>query len=233
MAIFRFTVLLLSLILTQCLTAAKLKAPDIAENGAVVPITVRAVIKSNDVLEIVTEKGCVAARVTAYKTSGIDSVAMRVKMAQSGNIIARLNGEVIAQKFIKVSVGGYPDSYDCKSYDVARSQVRDIPHAQNSHAIRMRVNSRGKLGSVKSLISHPMSTGDQVNKETGQKMSAYYITYLELSSSNNKIGVEWSPLISRNPYLSVEMGNFEKGDLVTLKMIDSKDVKHTKTIEAR
>lgn len=88
----------------------KIKAPDIAENGAVVPVTVSTSIKGITDISIIIEKN--PSPLTAnFKLSSSSKgfVATRVKMGKTSNIIAvvRAGGKAYAaRKDVKVTIGG-------------------------------------------------------------------------------------------------------------------------------
>ena len=91
--------------------AINIKAPEIAENGAVVPITVSSSIPSVNNISIIVDNNpspltssfAINPQLEAY-------VATRVKMAESSNIIALVKTEdnkfFTASKSIKVTIGG-------------------------------------------------------------------------------------------------------------------------------
>lgn len=88
----------------------KLKLPRIAENGAVVPITVDSSLKNVTAIYILVEKNPVplAAEFTLFP--GTDAfVAGRIKMAETCDVVAVVNsgGQLYsAKKSVKVTIGG-------------------------------------------------------------------------------------------------------------------------------
>ena len=90
--------------------AINLKAPDIAENGAVVPVTV-----STDLTGVKTISVLVAANPNPLAASFVLSegtnaeVSTRIKMGQSSDVIAVVetaDGVFTASKEVKVTIGG-------------------------------------------------------------------------------------------------------------------------------
>ncbi len=91
--------------------AIHIKAPEIAENGAVVPITVNTTIDNVNMISILVDNNPspltssydINPKIEAY-------VSTRVKMAKSSNIIALVstsdNHHFTASKSIKVTIGG-------------------------------------------------------------------------------------------------------------------------------
>ncbi len=88
----------------------KIKAPDIAENGAVVPVTITTGISGITDIAIIVEKN--PSPLTAnFKLSSSSKgfVATRVKMGKTSNVIAvvKAGGKLYsARKDVKVTIGG-------------------------------------------------------------------------------------------------------------------------------
>jgi sulfur-oxidizing protein SoxY len=84
--------------------------PDIAENGAVVPVGVTSAIPKTDSIAILIEKNPnMLAAVFDIPTGTDPSLSTRVKMGQSSNVYAlvRADGKYyVASKEIKVTLGG-------------------------------------------------------------------------------------------------------------------------------
>lgn len=87
-----------------------LTTPEIAENGAVVPVTVESKLAGTQSVSVLIEKnpGVLAARFAFGE--GVDPyVATRVKVAETCNVIALVqtaDGYFYAQKPVKVTLGG-------------------------------------------------------------------------------------------------------------------------------
>jgi len=87
-----------------------IKAPDIAENGAVVPVSVQTGIAGATDISIIVEKnGVPLAANFKLKGSAKGFVATRIKMQKTSNVIAvvRAGGKAhSARKEVKVTIGG-------------------------------------------------------------------------------------------------------------------------------
>jgi len=88
----------------------KIKAPDIAENGAVVPIQVTAGMEGVESIAIIAEKNPVPL-VANFKfgSNGAGFVSTRIKMGKTSNVIAvvKAGGKLYsAKKEVKVTIGG-------------------------------------------------------------------------------------------------------------------------------
>lgn len=84
-------------------------APDIAENGAVVPIAVTSKIPNTQSISIISEKNPFPLAATFDITSGDAYVSTRVKMGQTSNVraVVKADGKFyMTIKEVKVTVGG-------------------------------------------------------------------------------------------------------------------------------
>lgn len=86
------------------------KGPDIAENGAVVPIRVRANVENAESIAIlVPENPAPMVAVFDLQSSVSPEISVRIKMGKTSDVIAlvRANGQVLkGSKEIKVTIGG-------------------------------------------------------------------------------------------------------------------------------
>lgn len=85
-------------------------SPDIAENGAVVPVGIRSSIPNTDFMALLVDKNPNALAGAYTLLEGAEAeVNMRIKMGQSSDVIAivRADGKYyMAKKEIKVTLGG-------------------------------------------------------------------------------------------------------------------------------
>ena len=90
--------------------AININAPDIAENGAVVPITVSSTVPGTDAISILVEKNPnVLAAAFEIPAGTLPEINTRVKMAQTSNlfVLVRAGGKYFyAAKEIKITLGG-------------------------------------------------------------------------------------------------------------------------------
>jgi sulfur-oxidizing protein SoxY len=91
-------------------SAISLTAPEIAENGAVVPITVETTLENVQSVSIVVEKNPRPLAVSFDIPSGtLPDVACRIKMGQTSQVMAVVktdSGLFSAAKEVKVTIGG-------------------------------------------------------------------------------------------------------------------------------
>ncbi len=95
---------------TAASDAIKIKAPDIAENGAVVPVSVTSTLAGVESIALLVEKNAapMSAVFTLPKGTKAD-VSTRVKMGKTGDVIAvvKAGGKLhSARKSVKVTIGG-------------------------------------------------------------------------------------------------------------------------------
>jgi sulfur-oxidizing protein SoxY len=87
-----------------------LSAPDIAENGAQVPITITSKIPNTQSISIVVDKNPFPLNSTYEFSNGADSyVSTKLKMGQTSNVIAVVKADgkfFTATKEVKVTIGG-------------------------------------------------------------------------------------------------------------------------------
>ena len=87
----------------------KLKAPDIAENGAVVPVTVSSKLAGKTVALFQDANPETLVAVFTVPANGIIDYSVRIKMSKTGKVIAVVNvdGKLYsASKTVKVTAGG-------------------------------------------------------------------------------------------------------------------------------
>jgi sulfur-oxidizing protein SoxY len=88
----------------------KLKAPDIAENGAVVPITVTSNIAGTEAISVVVaENGTPLAATFNLGATTTGEVSTRIKMGKTSDVIAvvKAGGKLYStSKNVKVTIGG-------------------------------------------------------------------------------------------------------------------------------
>lgn len=86
-----------------------IKAPDIAENGAVVPITVSTSIKADTITLLVKDNPSPLACTYTLGDMTDGFISMRIKMGKTSDVIAIVkSGDKLhtAKKLVKVTIGG-------------------------------------------------------------------------------------------------------------------------------
>ncbi len=95
---------------TAASTDITIKAPDIAENGAVVPVTVDSTLADvNSIALLVEKNGTPLSAVYSLPKGTLANVSTRLKMGKTGDVIAivKAGGKLYsARKSVKVTIGG-------------------------------------------------------------------------------------------------------------------------------
>ena len=93
-------------------------------------------------------------------------------------------------------------------------------------SIKMRAKIKDGVTTVKVLISHPMDTGLQKDKKTGEKIPAHFIQEVVCKHKDNTVmTANWGAAISKNPYLSFNFKGAAAGDTISLSWVDNKGEK--------
>lgn len=93
-------------------------------------------------------------------------------------------------------------------------------------SIKMRAKITDGVTAVKILISHPMETGLQKDKKTGEKIPAHFIQEVVCKHKDTTVmTANWGGAISKNPYLSFNFKGAAAGDTISLSWVDNKGEK--------
>ena len=87
----------------------KIKAPDIAENGAVVPVTVSAEMSGVESVTLMADANATPLLATFDLSNAEPYVSTRIKMGKTGNVVAvvKAGGKLYSsKKEVKVTIGG-------------------------------------------------------------------------------------------------------------------------------
>lgn len=97
----------------------------------------------------------------------------------------------------------------------------------------MRIRTRRVDGvtHVDLLLSHPMESGQRQDGQ-GKTIPARYLTSVTLTH-NGKIAaqVNLSPLVSRNPVVSIAISGGEQGDELLVRWVDNNEQSGTRSAE--
>ncbi|WP_419769200.1 MAG: thiosulfate oxidation carrier protein SoxY [Candidatus Marinarcus sp.] len=87
----------------------KLNAPDIAENGAVIPVSFESDLKASKIAVFQDANPESTVAVFSIPDTGVIDYAIRIKMAKTGTVtvVAQADGKLYAaSKLVKVTIGG-------------------------------------------------------------------------------------------------------------------------------
>jgi sulfur-oxidizing protein SoxZ len=90
-------------------------------------------------------------------------------------------------------------------------------------SIKVRAKVKNGITVVKTLISHPMETGQRKNKKTGKKIPAHFIQEVTCEhNGNNVLTAHWGAAVSKNPYLSFKFKGAKSGEKLKISWVDNK-----------
>ena len=90
-------------------------------------------------------------------------------------------------------------------------------------SIKIRAKAKDGITTVKTLISHPMESGQRKNSKTGEKIPAHHVTEVMAEHNGKQVMIaNWGGGISKNPYLSFKFKGAAAGDTVKISWVDNK-----------
>jgi len=90
-------------------------------------------------------------------------------------------------------------------------------------SIKIRAKAKDGVTTVKTLISHPMESGQRKDSKTGEKIPAHHVTEVMAEHNGKQVmSANWGGGISKNPYLSFKFNGAAAGDTVKISWVDNK-----------
>jgi sulfur-oxidizing protein SoxZ len=90
-------------------------------------------------------------------------------------------------------------------------------------SIKILAEVDGDITTFKTLIRHPMETGQLEDELTGEKIPAHFIQEVIVEHGGRLVfKALWGTGISENPYLSFKFRGAKAGDPVKLSWVDNK-----------
>lgn len=203
-----------------------LEAPKRAHDAAIVPISIRpAFAQSEDrhiktiTLVIDDNPSPIAGRFHFTPKSGIAAVSTRVRVNSYTNIRAIAetdDGELyMTKRFVKASGGCSAPAG--KDMDAAMARIGKMKLRQSEAPVL------GEPSPVQFLLSHPNSTGMQMDQLTRHYVPAHFVKRMEVQYRNEPIlTIESDISLSEDPSIHFYFVPDEPGEL-EVKAIDSKD----------
>lgn len=91
-----------------------------------------------------------------------------------------------------------------------------------ANTIKVRAKVSGSVTDVKSLMLHPMETGTRTDADTGELVSARYITQLKFANNGKLVMLaNFSTAVSRDPYFSFRFTGGKVGDTLKVNWVDN------------
>jgi sulfur-oxidizing protein SoxZ len=89
-------------------------------------------------------------------------------------------------------------------------------------SIKIRAKAKDGVTTVKTLISHPMESGQRKNSKTGKLIPAHYVTEVTAEHMGKQVmNAYWGGAISKNPYLSFKFKGAAAGDTIKISWVDN------------
>lgn len=214
-----------------------LKAPEIAENGAVVPFRLTTDLPDvESVSFLVDENPFPLAASFNLSNSGKTVVKARLKLRKSTKVtaIVKAKGKLYSiSKNIKVTIGGCGGGGEATP-GPAQAKV-DLstrgPLTKVSGKLKTRVKTENGRTVVRMLLHHPMHTGLVKNKISKKIIPPHFVKQI-VGKHNGKVVFEanWGIAVSQNPFTSFTLDNTKKGDKIEIEWRDNKNQMETKKI---
>jgi predicted secreted protein len=203
-----------------------LKAPEIASNGALVPIDVSVNNPRISKLWLFVDRNpdpFAGMASMASQTQPLQQFSTRLKMLQTGNIIVitqRYDGTLAYHStMVKVAIGGMGSSTASQYTSTQPSNVTaigsSIHQASRSTTPKIKIKMRKKR--LKMLVSSPMKPDDFIERVVFNKQGQTFLT------------IHMTPNISMNPYLRLNHELLDGTVNVTVTTTDGS----TATIDAK
>jgi sulfur-oxidizing protein SoxZ len=89
--------------------------------------------------------------------------------------------------------------------------------------IKLRAKSIEGGTLVKAIMTHPMETGTRKDKDTGEVFPQHFIQEVVCKHNGEQVAsMEFSPTVSKNPFIEFEFDGGAAGDSVELSWTDNK-----------
>ncbi len=88
--------------------------------------------------------------------------------------------------------------------------------------IKVKAKVSGNVAEVKSLMLHPMETGTRRDADTGEAVSAHYITQLTFTNNGKLVMLaNFSTAVSRDPFFRFRFEGGKVGDSLKVSWVDN------------
>lgn len=191
-----------------------LQAPELSEDGSVVPVSLGCALPGVRRLLLCLEKNpAVLAAIFEPGPAVEPAFATRVKMQQSSPVHALAvmgDGRVLsASREVRVTLSGCLSAGDLEAEKPGQPSV-------------IRVQAAPDGATVRALMKHPMESG-QRKDEAGRIIPAWHIQQVVARVNGEPVlTAQWGPSISRNPFLQFGLKGAKSGDRVALAWADNR-----------
>lgn len=191
-----------------------LQAPELSEDGAVVPVSMACTLPGVQRLLLCVEKNpTLLAAMFELRAGTEPAFATRLKMQQSSPVHALAvlaDGRVLsASREVRVTVGG------CVGAGDMVSERPDQPTL-----IRVQRAAGGAI--VRALMKHDMESG-QRKDGSGRTVPAWHIQEVVAHVNGEPVWrAQWGTAVSRNPFVQFTLKSVKSGDKVALSWADNR-----------
>ena len=89
-------------------------------------------------------------------------------------------------------------------------------------SIKIRAKAKEDVTTVKTLISHPMESGQRKDSKTGKLIPAHHVTEVTAEHKGKPVMIAyWGGAISKNPYLSFKFKGAAAGVSIKISWVDN------------
>ena len=196
-----------------------LQAPDLFEDGTVVPVTLGCALPGVQRLLLGVERNPTLLSALFEPGERLEpNIAIRLKMQETSNVIALAvmkDGRVLmASKEVKITLGGCGGA--------AEPQPE-----QSAQPTLIRVQATGAGATVRSLMKHEMESG-QRKDGSGRTIPAWHIQEVVARVNGQPVlTAAWGTAVSKNPFLQFGVRGVKSGDKVALAWADNHGVRRS------
>lgn len=194
-----------------------LQVPEIAENGAVVPLELESRVPGTDTLAVLVDRNpwpCIAQ--VRLHAGAEPYFALRIRVGESSAVraVARAGGRHYAQvKQVSVTQGGCVGNTDTDATEATPAAAQPM---------RARAGLAGGVTQVRVLIAHPMENG-QRRDAAGRPLPEHCIrSFRARLNGRTVLEAEFGRSVSSNPLLGFRLAGAKAGDRLALRWEDSR-----------
>lgn len=196
-----------------------LQAPELFEDGTVVPVTLGCALPGVQRLLLGVERNPTLLSAIFEPGEMLEpNIATRLKMQETSNVIALAvmkDGRVLmASKEVKITLGGCGGAAEPEPEQPAQPTL-------------IRVQPAGAGATVRSLMKHEMESG-QRKDGSGRTIPAWHIQEVVARVNGQPVlTAAWGTAVSKNPFLQFGVRGVKSGDKVALAWADNHGVRRS------
>jgi sulfur-oxidizing protein SoxY len=201
-------------------------APDIAENGALVPLEILSKIPGTESISVFVDRNPwpFIARFDVSR-GALPFAVIRVRVGESSpvRVVAQAGGKsyVGVKEKVQVTVGG------CAGDTSSSTPAQAADSGGAPKPIRIRATVAGDVASVRVLISHPMENGLRKDA-SGQPVPEHFVqNVLVQLNGQTVLEAEFGRSVSVNPLIGFKLKGAKAGDKITVRWQDNKGLSRT------